>query len=675
MSKHSFHDTHAEMANYSASRPQEANLSHSPTRISAPSPVAVGAETFRRIFGDSKPPDISRKISACAACRKQKIKCHMRNSEPPCIRCKKRGLPCTVNRSLQMLLESDEVWKDQLGRKMQRMEAAMKMLAEKLAMPELLLFVEDENGDIIDQETAGDCRGVDASINSVNIGNESKNRLAAKFPDITPASVPASCLPEITEKSSAGILAADTGTEMDLVTRGIVSIREAEDLFNMYHDQLDHYVYRIFPNHSTLASVRKGSPLLTAAICTVSSLHHRSLRPLFDCCYKEFVRLCAINAFSSRNTLDDIRALCIGAFWLDEISWILVGIAVRIAAEKQLHRAFMRITDDDPTYYLQARLYYLVYVCDHHFSIPYGRTPMTGEYEAIHATSSLLGFADATEDDARLISQVDLWSTASQIFSTFGTNISLPIPTNTISQLRRFNISLDTWRADWNERFVHNNHVGNYPRKGVGLHYHFLKLYLCSHAFRGVLKAPNALQALSPELREIAEMAVASATYILRTVNADVEWQGYLNGLPLYFDTMIAFAAVFLIKTATEYNGTVKVDTVGLLALVEENMLVLQEVGRGMSANHLISRIGGAIKVLLERRKTAREISLDEDRASDGEAGDTAVQTLYTQDYAMADEFDWVNGTFAGSALQGYDLLSPHNMPSGFEDWTFGVED
>lgn len=211
------------------------------------------------------------------------------------------------------------------------MEAAMKMLAEKLAMPELLLLVEDENGDPIDQETAGDDRGeINASANFVNIGNKSKNGLAGKSsditPDITPASVPASCLPEITEQSSTGILTADTGTEMDLVARGIVSIGEADDLFNMYHDQLDHYVYRIIPNHSTLASVRKGSPLLTAAICTVSSLHHRSLRPLFNCCYKEFVRLCAINSFSRRNTLDDIRALCIGAFWLDEISWILVGM-------------------------------------------------------------------------------------------------------------------------------------------------------------------------------------------------------------------------------------------------------------------------------------------------------------------------------------------------------------
>lgn len=87
---------------------------------------------LRDTFGDPKPPDITRKITACVACRKQKvcakavsgsdgciktyinvepyqIKCHMRESNPPCTRCKKRGLPCTVNRSLQMVLESDSL--------------------------------------------------------------------------------------------------------------------------------------------------------------------------------------------------------------------------------------------------------------------------------------------------------------------------------------------------------------------------------------------------------------------------------------------------------------------------------------------------------------------------------------------------------------------------------------
>lgn len=34
----------------------------------------------------------------------------MRDAQPPCTRCKKRGLPCTVNRSLQMLLDGDNVY-------------------------------------------------------------------------------------------------------------------------------------------------------------------------------------------------------------------------------------------------------------------------------------------------------------------------------------------------------------------------------------------------------------------------------------------------------------------------------------------------------------------------------------------------------------------------------------
>ena len=85
------------------------------------------AMTLRESFGDRKIPDISRKITACVSCRKLKvrrsfigleqnleltlmgvkIKCHMNNDQPPCMRCKTRGTTCTVNKSLQTLLEGD----------------------------------------------------------------------------------------------------------------------------------------------------------------------------------------------------------------------------------------------------------------------------------------------------------------------------------------------------------------------------------------------------------------------------------------------------------------------------------------------------------------------------------------------------------------------------------------
>lgn len=71
---------------------------------------------------DTTVPVVSRKVKACASCRKQKvrlvspksiwhlitmaqIKCLMDGSGPPCKRCAERNLSCVLNKSLQTLIE------------------------------------------------------------------------------------------------------------------------------------------------------------------------------------------------------------------------------------------------------------------------------------------------------------------------------------------------------------------------------------------------------------------------------------------------------------------------------------------------------------------------------------------------------------------------------------------
>ncbi|KAK2601246.1 hypothetical protein N8I77_010710 [Diaporthe amygdali] len=50
-------------------------------------------------------PMISRKIRACASCRKHKIKCIMdENAGPPCKRCAEKNLGCVLNKSIQTLI-------------------------------------------------------------------------------------------------------------------------------------------------------------------------------------------------------------------------------------------------------------------------------------------------------------------------------------------------------------------------------------------------------------------------------------------------------------------------------------------------------------------------------------------------------------------------------------------
>ncbi|KAH8697401.1 hypothetical protein BGW36DRAFT_167455 [Talaromyces proteolyticus] len=564
---------------------------------SLPSPPAVSA--LRESFGDRKPPDITRKITACVACRKQKVKCHMRDGQVPCSRCKKRGLSCTVNRSLQMLLEDDVTWKGAVVQKLRRLEDSIARIATKVDMPELQVQIDNQPEAISPAAAA--------------IPAESSNRTPASssedetLPPQTwavvmdprggPASIPASCVSEL--RTTASLDNSRSSGQRDLVSMGILSLNQALSLFDIYQSRLDHFLYRILGDHTSLDSVRVSSPLLTAGVCAVGALHSSSLGYLFDSCYREYKNLVASLMFSTSLKADDVRGLCIGAFWLHELSWSLIGNAVRVGSDIKLHQGIYRALNGDREGYLQARLYYLVYVCDHHFSVAYGRPPMSREGFIIDYASQFLETEHATEDDARLISQVKEWSVLGTVFDTFGVDVDTAIPHRSLPQLRRFSIALDVWHADWNETFKANRNVGNYPQKGVGFHYHFAKLYLCSHAFRGVPPAQDRRQSLTPDMEDVANTGVLSAMSILRVIVSDDEFQSFLNGLPLYFDTMIAFAVVFLLKVATKYATAIRIDTAQILSLVSQTVAVLRDITRSMHRQHLLVVIAEGLEKLL----------------------------------------------------------------------------
>lgn len=278
---------------------------------------------------------------------------------------------------------------------------------------------------------------------------------------------------------------------------------------------------------------------------------------------------------------------------------MLTGAAVRIASDLKLHHGIYRALNGDRNGYLQARLYYLVYVCDHHFSVAYGRPPMSRERLIVDSAARFLETELTTEDDTRLISQVKIWAITGQVFDTCGVDVDTPIPLQCVPQLRRYSIELDIWYADWNETFRPNRNVGNYPQKGVGMHWNFAKLYLCSHAFRGVSTAQERSRPLPPELEEIANTGVLSAMSILNVIVSDDEMRSFLHGLPLYFDTMIAFAVVFLLRVATRYANTIRIDTDKILLLVSQTVAALNEITHHMHPQHLLVAIAEGLQKLL----------------------------------------------------------------------------
>lgn len=143
-------------------------------------------------------------------------------------------------------------------------------------------------------------------------------------PESGPATIPAAIV------SQVGATVSPTGPipqeQADLVSRGTLKLEEAQELFDLYANRLDHFLYNILGEHRSFIKVRQDSPLLLAATCTVGALHSVRLGHLYDKCYRRFLSLCASQTFNKDNTLGDIKGLCIGAFWLCEVSWNLVGI-------------------------------------------------------------------------------------------------------------------------------------------------------------------------------------------------------------------------------------------------------------------------------------------------------------------------------------------------------------
>jgi len=497
-----------------------------------------------------------------------------------------------------MILESDIDWKTKTDARIRGLERALVKLTSHLSMSEVTDFDEveyDEGNDLLPEHVPVSFKsGQDSSPQGEN--HTPLNFEIIMDPDCGPAAIPGSVVSPV----QSGMQQTKAEEQPDIISRGIATLEQAQAYLDIYQNRLDHFLYRIMGDRKTLDEVRRASPLLLASICAVGALHLGA--PEFEVCYQEFVCLAAAQTFSRRNSIDDVRGLCVAAFWLSGISWTCIGAAVRIATEIQLHRSIFKALNGDRTHYLRTRVYYLVYVCDHHFSVAYGRPPMTREDDATRASSAFLSSKHAVEDDARLVSQVQLWSVGSEIYDTFGVDVENPLTLSMIEPLRRFSIKLDRIRADWTERFTCNPYVGNYPRKGVGLHYHFAKLYLSSLAFRGIgtpsFKSPD----VAMDIDEIAHSALLSATSILRTVVTDAEIQSYLNGLPTYFDLMITFAVVFVLKVSSpQYAGFVRVDTREIHTLVCELVTVLKKVTCRMHPRHLLVSVARGVEGLLER--------------------------------------------------------------------------
>ncbi|PVI01027.1 hypothetical protein DM02DRAFT_591890 [Periconia macrospinosa] len=550
--------------------------------------ASSAAARFRDTFGDRKPPDITRRITACVACRKLKIKCHMSHSKPPCTRCKARGLSCTVNKSIQMILEDDLTWKE-------GMENRVKALEQLLVA----------NG-VPNLDSLGGQRTPDLEVeNQPGIFNQTFHKVNDAPPPLAILNGPDSP-PDVTlnlscslgafpGSSMTGQPSNDRGetrkTNIDLISRGCITETVARELFEYYHQNLDKYIYNLLKQNGTLREIRNRSSLLTAAVCAVSAFSSASQH--YESCLKAFTDEVTGELFSTDHTFDEIRALCIGSFWLSDISMALCGLAVRFGSELNLHRCITKMPHTDPKCHERTQLYFLVFICDHHCSLKHGRPPMTRSFRSLKHPRTLLQSRFSSDADRILICHLELWSISDRVFELFGADVNSQFNTARITEIERPNDFLNDWRHEWNDAFHSKEQPDKFIVPILDMHYYSAKLCLFALVFRG--PSPDPSEA-GVDTAMAARHAVENAISFMRCAVASGE---DILKWPSYFITIIAFSSIFLLRVSSHGPSSFLGSRTDLLMPLQELLHLLNAQNVKLHANHFLAVIKNGLNAAI----------------------------------------------------------------------------
>ncbi|OIW26627.1 hypothetical protein CONLIGDRAFT_683589 [Coniochaeta ligniaria NRRL 30616] len=598
-------------------------------------------------------PQISRKVKACAACRKQKIKCLMDERGPPCRRCTERGLGCVLNKSLQTLIDEKSQFTDAYSHDLDMVYSSLQGVLRKIGMPQMPPLQSSSPGTLDEQRSPS---LADSPVRrKFNVGPSCDNSPQINPTEAGLSDVPIHSLYALTKLSAfrspdAGEVeklpdhSSGQGPD-DFISRGAISRESADRLFRLFNDKLDHYMYQIGCPYSTLDELRAKSSILTASICTVAALHDRDSDSIYGICSDEFRRLMGACMFDRLVNRDSLRAMCIAAYWLSDISWTISGYAIRRAGDINLSSSFTRIaaggTEKDADC---LRLWYILYICDQHLAILYGRQPIVRDDFSVKGCERLTEAALSTDQDTRLVSQVSVMRIFEEVRDLFSRVPTGPLPDEYLSRIDEFERQLMDWHNTWTSIIKETYpQVGSFPLKGLVLHLHFSKLHLYSHVFQGLGDSP-----IPTNLLPYASVAVSSARSIIEMLLLDEEARRGLIG-PSYLLSMTGFACMFLIKVAMKYGNTL-VDRRDVTHLITQLVDLFRKLPTGKW--HLVHLMEGGLEKMLGIMAKCPETSAATPMPSDS----FSFGTLVPGQDATALGLDWASD-FPVANLDGFNFM------------------
>jgi hypothetical protein len=192
-----------------------------------------------------------------------------------------------------------------------------------------------------------------------------------------------------------------------------------------------------------------------------------------------------------------------------------------------------------------------------------------------------------------------------------------------------------------------NPHIGNFPHIGLTLHYHFAKLYLGHHVFRGLNHGP-----IPPYFLPAALMAHNAANSIFELVLEESVLKDSMVGIPFYFHIMMSFAGQFMLS-CSPYSGQLYLEVRTDLALMSKSIAMFKSIA--CISSHPLRKMIAALDRRLDECKAVLNGLINSNGAL---GGDTRLEL-----FQPSNEQPW--GAIQDSNLRS-DRSEPRKAPPGY---------
>lgn len=328
-----------------------------------------------------------------------------------------------------------------------------------------------------------------------------------------------------------------------------------------------------------------------------------------------------------------------------------------MATDLNLHRCITKMPHSKIECYERTRLYYVVYICDHHCTLVYGKPPMTQDFRSLKSPKFLLQSKFSKPEDVKLISQVELWAISSRVFEVFGADIEAAITTERVAELDALSRAIDLCRS----AVLASTSIGNDPsdlsQKLFELYIHCAKLSLFSHAFRGSSQRSEMSSNPSQGIEKFQRSALESALAIVQAVAGGNGIEGRLEALPSYIGTMVAFASVTLKKAIEKEPTTYYLEKEEVSAALGRLVEVFQAHAARLPTAHPLRSMARSLSIALKEY-----CQRGQDCSNVGFIPEALDETMF--------DFDNTGSNSLGLGYLNYnDYLShPDDFRSGFLD-------